>query len=150
AALRKDLAAWSEREAAWLDDWALYAALKAEHEGAAWTDWPPPLRDRAADAIADARARLSGELAFQRFVQWAFFRQWEAVRAAAAARGVLLIGDLPIYVAHDSADVWARRNLFQLDADGAPTVVAGVPPDYFSATGQRWGNPLYDWPAHEQ
>lgn len=142
---REELAEFSETEAGWLDDFALYQALKDEHQGRAWCDWPPALRDRDAQALAHARARLSAQIDHVRFQQWLFFRQWRALREHCAARGLALFGDLPIFVAHDSADVWARRELFLLDAEGRQQVVAGVPPDYFSETGQRWGNPLYDW-----
>ena len=148
AALRKELAAFESAEAAWLDDWALFAALKAKHGGEAWTAWPEELRDRDTAALAAAREKLGREVAFQRFVQWVFFRQWMAVHAAASERGIQILGDLPIYVSHDSADVWSRRDLFRLAATGEPEVVAGVPPDYFSPEGQRWGNPLYAWDAH--
>jgi 4-alpha-glucanotransferase len=144
------LAAFRRRHADWLPDWTLYAAIKAEHDGAAWSEWPAPLRDRKPAALAAARARLAGEIAHHEKAQWAFDEQWRALRAHCAARGVALLGDVPIFVAHDSADVWANRQLFHLDAAGRPTVVAGVPPDYFSATGQRWGNPLYRWPAHRR
>ena len=107
--------------------------------------WPPTLRDRQPQAMAQARARLADELDFIRFEQFQFFRQWLALKGYANARGVRLFGDMPIFVAHDSAEVWARRPFFLLDDEGHPRVVAGVPPDYFSETGQRWGNPLYDW-----
>ncbi|MEO8504654.1 MAG: 4-alpha-glucanotransferase [Acidobacteriota bacterium] len=147
-ALRTEQAAFEQAQGGWLDDWALFAALKQRERGAAWIDWPAPLRDRELGALAAARRELGAELAFQRFAQWVFFRQWAAIRQAAKARGILILGDLPIYVAHDSADVWAHRALFRLDERGKPEVVAGVPPDYFSPLGQRWGNPLYAWQAH--
>jgi 4-alpha-glucanotransferase len=134
-----------ERDNKWLPDWALYATLKEKHEGLAWTSWPPELARREKDALAAANDELSQQVRFHRYVQWLFFTQWAAVREAAFARKIKIMGDVPIYVAADSADVWANRALFQLDERGEPTVVAGVPPDYFSATGQRWGNPLYDW-----
>jgi 4-alpha-glucanotransferase len=129
----------------WLEDWTLYAALKEKHGGSSWLDWEPELRDRKRAALERARRELAGEIAFHGFEQFLFFRQWTALRAAAEARGVELVGDLPIYPALDSADVWAHRALFRLGRDGQPTHVAGVPPDYFSATGQLWGNPLYRW-----
>ncbi len=132
--------------APWLDEFALYRALKRAHGDRQWTHWPTELRDREPRALAEAAAALSDEIAFARFVQWRFAGDWRALRAYAHARGVGLIGDIPIFVAHDSADVWHRRELFTLDdATGEPALVAGVPPDYFSATGQRWGNPLYRW-----
>lgn len=134
----------------WLDDFALYSAIKDRHGGLPWIRWPGPLRDREPGALEAAAASLREELDFHRFCQWVFARQWEALRERSAAAGVALIGDLPIFLAHDSADVWANRRLFHLDEAGAPTVVAGVPPDYFSRTGQRWGNPLYRWDALER
>lgn len=143
---RSDHERFVAENAGWLDDWALFAALREAHDRRAWTDWPTPLRDRDPEALTEARRQWADEIALHSFVQWQFSRQWAALRAEAEARGVALIGDIPLFVAHDSADVWAHRTLFQLDARGQPTVVAGVPPDYFSATGQRWGNPLYDWP----
>jgi len=142
---RRDYAAFGQRCAHWLDDYALYVALKAEHGQAAWLHWPAPVRDRAHSALDEARARLAGPIEAVRFEQFVFDRQWRQLRAHASARGVRMFGDLPIFVALDSADVWSRRELFDLGADGQPRTVAGVPPDYFSATGQLWGNPLYRW-----
>jgi len=147
AAEREAFGAFRQREGGWLEDLALFMALKEEHDGRPWTEWDADLRDRDADALAAARERLGRRLASHAFRQWVFATQWHGLRAYAAAREIRLLGDLPIFVAHDSADVWARRDLFHLDAEGRPTAVAGVPPDYFSATGQRWGNPLYDWHA---
>ncbi len=129
----------------WLDDYALYVALRQAHDHNAWWQWPEPLRDRLPAALAEARVRHAEDMALVRFEQFVFFRQWQELRQAAQARGVQLFGDLPIFVAHDSADVWAQRDYFDLDATGQPRAVAGVPPDYFSPTGQRWGNPLYNW-----
>jgi 4-alpha-glucanotransferase len=128
----------------WLDDYALYAALRAER-AQPWTEWPDSLRDRAPAALAEARRRHADEMRRHRVLQFAFFRQWQALRDYATDRGVSLFGDIPIFVAPDSADVWAHRELFKLDAAGVPAAVAGCPPDYYSATGQHWGNPLYDW-----
>ena len=136
-----------ERDNAWLPDWALYATLKEQHGNRAWMEWPPELAFRDKESITRARRDFAEEIRFHKYVQWLFFTQWAAVRRAADARGIEIMGDVPIYVAGDSADVWANRHLFQLDENGAPTVVAGVPPDYFSETGQRWGNPLYRWDA---
>ncbi|MGH2515874.1 MAG: 4-alpha-glucanotransferase [Ktedonobacterales bacterium] len=150
AALRHDYERFRESQRAWLDDYALYAALKAEHDGAAWVEWERELATRQEDALALARRRLANDIAFHTFAQFLFFRQWSAVRAAARDRGISIIGDLAIFVAHDSADVWAHPDLFQLDARGNPTAVSGVPPDYFSRTGQRWGNPLYRWDTLRQ
>jgi 4-alpha-glucanotransferase len=134
-----------ERENGWLDDWSLFAALKERHGGKPWTEWGSDLASRDPATLAIAAGELAEAIRFHRYVQWLFFTQWAEVRSAAAARNIKIMGDVPIYVAADSADVWANRELFQLDANGEPTVVAGVPPDYFSATGQRWGNPLYRW-----
>jgi len=132
-------------EAHWLDDFAAFMALRAANHDRPWSDWPAALKLRAADALHGAMQTLASELAYQRFVQWLFAEQWTALKRYANQRGIRIFGDIPIFVALDSADVWAHPELFQLDADGQPTVVAGVPPDYFSATGQRWGNPLYRW-----
>ena len=145
-----DLEAFRARNASWLDDWALFAALKRHHGGGPWTGWPGALAHREPAALAEARARLAGLVAEEAFAQWCFSRQWEALRARCRELGLEILGDLPIYVAHDSVEAWSRRDLLRLDEAGAPTVVAGVPPDYFSATGQLWGNPLYDWPAVER
>jgi len=149
----RDYASREEREAFaefvrthgdWLGDYSLFQALREEQQ-AAWWDWPAGLRDRKPRALAQARARLATTVAQVQFEQFVFFRQWGMLRTHAAANGIQLFGDMPIFVAHDSAEVWAHRDNFYLDASGHPTVVAGVPPDYFSATGQRWGNPLYRW-----
>jgi 4-alpha-glucanotransferase len=147
AAERRAFTAFRESNAdEWLDDYALFRALKRDHDGAAWTEWPAGVRDRDPDALAAARADLSAEIAFREFCQFCFDRQWAALRSYAAERGVSLVGDVPIYVAGDSADVWANRDVFQLDDDGTPTAVAGVPDgrsELFAA--QRWGMPLFDW-----
>lgn len=148
AAQQAEFAAWCAREAAWLDDYALFMALDQAHPDpgpAGWTGWEPALAGREPAALAAARQRHAKEIRFWQFAQWCFARQWADLRAYAAARGVRLIGDLPIFVAHHSADCWAHPDMFWLDAGGLPTVVAGVPPDFFSATGQHWGNPLYRW-----
>ena len=129
----------------WLDDYALYQALRQEHGGQSWWTWSAALRDRAPRALDQARTRLAPVMQQERFEQYVFFRQWSELRHYASTHGVWLFGDMPIFVAHDSADVWGQRDYFLLDKKGQPTVVAGVPPDYFSATGQRWGNPLYNW-----
>jgi 4-alpha-glucanotransferase len=141
----RDLEAFDAAHAFWLEDYALYVALRQAHDHRAWWQWPEPLRDRDPAALAAARVRHAEDMALVRFEQFIFFRQWQELRQAAQGRGVQLFGDLPIFVAHDSADVWAQRGYFDLDAAGQPRVVAGVPPDYFSQTGQRWGNPLYNW-----
>ncbi|HEY4640788.1 MAG TPA: 4-alpha-glucanotransferase [Thermoanaerobaculia bacterium] len=143
--LREDLSRFTLEERKWLEDWALYAALKEKSGGAAWWEWDRAIAQRDEQALAGARRELGDAIAFHEFVQWLFNREWTFARDAAHARGIRIMGDVPIYVAADSADVWSHRDLFQLDDDGRPTVVAGVPPDYFSKTGQRWGNPLYRW-----
>lgn len=133
---------------AWLDDYALFEALSKSRQRQLWTDWPEGLRDRDPAALVEARAEQAEAIAAIEALQFLFARQWAALKAHANAAGVGIIGDLAIFVAHDSADVWARPHLFKLDAAGRQTVLAGVPPDYFSATGQLWGNPLYRWEAH--
>ncbi|MGC3996794.1 MAG: 4-alpha-glucanotransferase [Anaeromyxobacter sp.] len=142
---RAELADFRARHAAWLEDWALFTVLKDAHGGQPWTRWAAPLRQREPAALLAAREQHAEAIAAEVFTQWQFFRQWEALRARCRALGIALVGDVPIYVAHDSAEVWARPDLFKLQPDGEPSVVSGVPPDYFSATGQRWGNPIYDW-----
>lgn len=137
-----------EEHRAWLDEYALFMTLKGAAGGRAWWEWEPGVRLRHDAAMAEARAEHAHEIGYWQYTQWLFCRQWDVVRAAARERGINILGDVPIYVAADSADVWGHRDLFWLDDDGLPTVVAGVPPDYFSATGQRWGNPLYRWDEH--
>jgi 4-alpha-glucanotransferase len=133
------------RSAWWLDDYALFQSLKHAQENREWTKWERALAFREPQSLAKARTKLADEITKQKFFQFLFFGQWQALRDYASQRQVKIIGDLPIFVAHDSADVWANRELFKLDHDGKPTLVAGVPPDYFSETGQLWGNPLYGW-----
>jgi len=147
AARSAELEGYRAREAEWLRDWALFAALKATHGGRPWTEWPAPLGRRDPAALAAARARHAEAIFAEEFAQWCFARQWAELRDHCRALGIALLGDLPLYLAHDSVEVWSRPDLFQLDAAGRPLAVAGVPPDYFSATGQRWGNPLHDWAA---
>ncbi|WP_298817039.1 4-alpha-glucanotransferase [Chloroflexus sp.] len=130
---------------AWLDTFALFAALKEVYQGAPWNHWEPALVRRDPAALTAARQQLTDRVGFHQFLQWIFFTQWASLRRYANERGIQIIGDLPIFVAFDSADVWANPDIFYLDDTGHPTVVAGVPPDYFSPTGQRWGNPLYRW-----
>jgi len=129
----------------WLDDFALFMALKEAHAGKGWLSWPREIASREESALAGCGERLKEATGVRKYAQWQFFRQWRALREYANAKGIEIIGDLPIFVAFDSADVWANPHLFHLDEKGKPTVVAGVPPDYFSETGQRWGNPLYNW-----
>jgi 4-alpha-glucanotransferase len=133
--------------AGWLPDYALFEALTRAHAGAPFWSWPPPLRDRVPQALAAARRELAGEIQRIEREQYAFLRQWRALREYALARGVRLFGDLAFYVAPSSAEVWTQRELFQLRPNGEPAAVGGVPPDYYSEKGQTWGNPLYDWSA---
>jgi 4-alpha-glucanotransferase len=131
---------------AWLADYALFMALKQAHGGeAVWSRWEPAIAARRPAALAAWRARLAEDIEALEFEQYMFFRQWRSLHHYARERGIRIMGDLPIYVAHDSADVWANPEMFQLDAAGDPAVMSGVPPDYFSATGQLWGNPIYRW-----
>ena len=129
----------------WLDDYALYRAIKASQDQKAWYEWDEPLRLRDKTALAEASERLFDAILAEKFYQFLFYRQWQAVKDHANRNGVLIVGDVPIFIALDSADVWRNQHLFKLNADGSPKVVAGVPPDYFSETGQLWGNPIYDW-----
>ncbi len=145
---REAYEAFRATQAGWLEDFALFMALAEAYAWRDWCDWPHALAAHEPGALAAARRELEGRIGFWTFCQWSFFRQWAALRAYANGRGVQVIGDAPIFIAHQSAEVWANQRLFELDAQGRPTVVAGVPPDYFSATGQRWGNPLYRWSEH--
>ena len=143
-----DFKSFCTAHAPWLDDYALFMALAEASGGQSWCDWDQLLAGRDPVALSQAGRTHAQRIAFWKFCQWRFLRQWLRLKDYANARGVRIIGDTPIFIAHQSADVWARPDLFQLNAAGQPTVVAGVPPDDFSATGQRWGNPLYRWPAH--
>jgi 4-alpha-glucanotransferase len=134
-----------QKHAGWLEDYALFMALKESHGGVMWTAWERELANREPRALALERETLGEAVDSQRFRQFLFFRQWEAVHERTCEAGVRIIGDIPIFAAHDSADVWAHPEFFQLDENGQPTAVAGVPPDYFTKTGQLWGNPLYRW-----
>ena len=133
----------------WLDDYALFQVIRAQQNFRGWLAWPMALRDRDTERLAQFTSQHAEALEEERFIQYVFFAQWLELRDYAHQHGVLLFGDMPIFVAHDSADVWANRDCFQLDETGKSTVVAGVPPDYFSATGQRWGNPHYNWTRME-
>jgi 4-alpha-glucanotransferase len=137
--------AFCEGNAWWLDDYALFMAGKDAHQGVVWTEWDSGFAHRDPTALSQWRAKLSAEIEVNKFAQFEFFRQWEDLKSRCGRNGIRIMGDIPIYVAHDSADVWAHREMFQLDEVGRPTVMAGVPPDYFSATGQLWGNPIYRW-----
>ena len=145
---RADLQAFCERHADWLPEHVLFMTLAEQHNWRDWSSWDAPLAARNPVALAAARQIHAERIAFWTFCQWCFFRQWLALKAYANGKGIAVIGDAPIFIAHQSAEVWARPELFQLDARGRPSVVAGVPPDVFSETGQRWGNPLYRWEAH--
>ena len=134
-----------ENSSSWLDDYALFMAAKDNHGGAIWTSWATELRRRDPDAVRNWSKKLAPELQAFKYWQFEFFQQWERLRSYCHDRGIRFMGDIPIYVAHDSADVWSHPELFYLDEHGSPTVVSGVPPDYFSATGQLWGNPIYRW-----
>jgi len=134
----------------WLDDFALFTSLKTRSGGRPWSDWPRDVRDRNADAIERMRKELQRTIERERFIQYLFFRQWTALKRYCHLKGIKFIGDMPIYVVYDSADVWVHPELFNLDEEKRPITVAGVPPDYFSETGQLWGNPVYRWEVHEE
>lgn len=129
----------------WLDDYALFDALREHYDKKGWNEWPEDIRKRRTQGLIRVRRELKFEVEVRRFEQFIFFRQWQALRDYAHSKGVYLFGDMPIFVAYDSADVWANQELFKLDVEGEPLTVAGVPPDYFSKTGQHWGNPHYNW-----
>ena len=137
--------AFCKAEVNWLNDYAMYAVLRREYRTGAWTAWPEPVRKRQSKAMADLRAKHARALAIEQVLQFAFDRQWHDLRSAAARAGIRILGDIAIFVNMDSSDVWTHPELFELDEELRPIHVAGVPPDYFSATGQRWGNPLYRW-----
>ena len=149
-ALHQQINEWARQRWSWLGDFSLFMALKAEHGGGPWLEWPAEIRDRDPMALRDATTRLAEPIARTVFQQWAFDRQWQRLRRVARDHGVQIVGDLPIFVAGDSSDVWAHRDLFEVDDEGRPEFVAGVPPDYFSETGQLWGNPLYQWDVHRE
>ncbi len=140
-----DYFAFCEGHAYWLEDYSLFTALKDAHGGHVWTSWDKAASKREPDALVRWRNTLAEQVQFWKYVQYQFFKQWTSLRRYCHQKGIRIIGDIPIYVAHDSAEVWAHRELFYLDGQGNPVVVAGVPPDYFSTTGQRWGNPIYRW-----
>ena len=147
-ALQAELAVFRTRQMRWLEDYALFYAIKMNFGGGSWMDWPDEaIRKRQPQALEKYRQMLSQAIDYQIFVQYLFFRQWYQLKAYANARDIQLFGDMPIYVAMDSADCWANSGAFQLDLDRRPSMVAGVPPDYFSQDGQLWGNPLYNWKA---
>ncbi len=145
--LRSEFARFCELSHWWLEDYALFRALKDAHGGAAWTSWDPAYAGREPAALASAREALRDRIEAEKFFQFLFFKQWSALKAYCRDRLIGIIGDTPIFVACDSADVWSHPEMFKLDSQRRPIVVAGVPPDYFSKTGQLWGNPIYDWDA---
>ncbi|HEV8370914.1 MAG TPA: 4-alpha-glucanotransferase [Pyrinomonadaceae bacterium] len=143
--LRSAFETFVEENTSWLDGYALFRALKTAHGGVAWTDWEPTIIRREPVVLASARNKLQADVEAHKFFQFLFFKHWFALKAYCNERRIKLIGDIPIFVAQDSADVWTNPDQFKLDQNGRPVVVAGVPPDYFSATGQYWGNPIYNW-----
>lgn len=148
---RREFEGFCETKAYWLDDYALFMALKDAHEGASWNTWEADIAKHKPEAVEKWRSQLSDAVYYYKYSQFEFFRQWTELRRYANLRGIQIIGDIPIYVAHDSADVWAHPEAFALDEEtGAPKLMAGVPPDYFSATGQLWGNPVYNWENLQQ
>ena len=150
AGLKRRQSAWAKTQAHWLPDYALFMALKEENDGNSFQEWPDALRMRDPEALKAAGKRLAEPIGFYTWTQYEFDREWQALREYCRKLDVKLIGDVPIYVAADSADVWSNPQLFQLDDKNLPTRVAGCPPDAFAAGGQLWGNPLYDWPEHEK
>jgi 4-alpha-glucanotransferase len=148
-AIHAEFDAFRFDNAAWLDDFALFMALKDANGGVAWNQWPELLRNRNPQALSESRQTLALPILQVMFKQFLFFQQWNMLRSYVHSKGIQIIGDIPIFVAMDSADAWSHPDLFFLDEMGKPTVVAGVPPDYFSRTGQLWGNPLYRWDVHK-
>jgi 4-alpha-glucanotransferase len=149
-AVRRQFEDFCQANASWLNDVSLFMALKEAHDLASWNHWPSEIATRQPEAVKRWSERLAPSLETHRFFQFAFFQQWQELRRYGRERGIRIVGDCPIYVAHDSADVWCDRQFFLLDEQGNPRKVAGVPPDYFSATGQLWGNPIYNWPLLKQ
>jgi 4-alpha-glucanotransferase len=148
--LQQEFHSFCQNQAFWLDDYAMFMALKDALENAAWYDWPPAIAQHQPEAIGQWGRRLAGEVTYHKYLQFEFFRQWTTLKHYGNQRGIQIIGDIPIYVAHDSADVWAHPQNFCLDESGQTQLMAGVPPDYFSETGQLWGNPVYNWEYLQQ
>lgn len=148
--LKGEYLTFCKNAADWLNDYALYRSIKDAHDGKAWYNWPMSLARRDASVLSEVEEQLADEIEQQKFFQFLFFRQWLHLKHYANHQGIKIIGDIPIFVAYDSADVWQNLDYFKIDSLGRPTVVAGVPPDYFSKTGQLWGNPLYDWERMQQ
>jgi 4-alpha-glucanotransferase len=149
-ALKMTFNTFKETEKDWLDSYATFMAIKQQQSGVAWNKWPEKLRKRDPTVLKSFKKDYSQSIEFQSYMQFIFYQQWQALRDYASDKGIRIIGDIPIFVAYDSADVWVNKELFYLDEEGLPKVVAGVPPDYFSKTGQLWGNPLYDWDRHQE
>ena len=147
--LKQDFACFCQKEAFWLEDYALFLACKDANDGRSWLDWPDMYRSPSPEYKEELKQLLQKEAGYYKFLQFIFFTEWGRLKAYANEKGIQIIGDIPIFVSMDSADVWANKELFHLDEKGYPLSVAGVPPDYFSATGQLWGNPLYAWDAHK-
>jgi 4-alpha-glucanotransferase len=147
---RADYDAYCRRHSAWLDEFALFMALKESHDYTMWTQWEPELALREPAALERVRGALHEQIEASKFVQFELEREWQDLKAHCGRNGIRVMGDMPIYVAQDSSDVWAQPEMFELNPDGTPRVVAGVPPDYFSSTGQHWGNPIYNWQRHAQ
>ena len=143
----KEYKAFVEKESFWLEDYCLFRAIKLSKDGASWETWDKPLKTREKKALDSIKKELSDMIELFRFQQYKFTEQWNSLRKYASEKNVKIIGDIPFYVSMDSADVWAHPEVFQMDKDLAPKVVAGCPPDAFSSTGQLWGNPIYDWKA---
>lgn len=148
--LSGELELFRQKTGGWLEDYVLFMVIKEKHEGRPWDEWEKKYRLREEEALDSVRRNSAENLGYHVFVQYIFHRQWTHLKSRAADKGISIIGDLPIFIAFDSSDCWARPELFQLDDEGRPTTVAGVPPDYFSETGQLWGNPLYDWNTMEE
>ncbi|HEY7751673.1 MAG TPA: 4-alpha-glucanotransferase [Ignavibacteriaceae bacterium] len=148
--LENDFEKFCKAHKGWLNDFALFMACKNYHDGAVWSSWEKGLVQRNKKVLVEWVKKLSDEIQFQRFIQFVFFRQWKSLKEYANKQGIKIIGDMPIFIAYDSADLWANKELFTVDEEGKLTFVAGVPPDYFSATGQLWGNPLYKWDEMEK
>ena len=148
--MQRSYTEYCSRQNKWLDDYALFMTIAEREVDSVWSHWPIELSHREPHALSQIKEGCSDKISFWKFCQWCFDRQWSQLRLYANKHGVRIIGDIPIFVAYQSADVWAHQELFNLDENGCPTVVAGVPPDYFSETGQLWGNPLYRWDVHEE
>lgn len=144
------LSDFEEKNSDWLEDYSLFMSVKEAHNGDQWSKWEPGIKLRKPEAMKEWKEKIQDSIMYEKFVQYIFFKQWFELKDYAASKGIKIIGDLPIFIAYDSADLWANRHLFSVDADGNLESVAGVPPDYFSATGQLWGNPLYKWHEMEQ